>query len=130
MVIDHHYLSSQTWGDEDLQCELLGLFIVQAGQISRALDRACDAGRPDVNAIAEALHRLKGSARAIGARDVGDETERIEHSLLTDSVADSDCSGGADWIRLRACIDEACSCAESLIAERRPGALAKRHENG
>jgi HPt (histidine-containing phosphotransfer) domain-containing protein len=61
-ALDVAYLSSQTFGDTELEAELLTLFIAQARRLVPKL--ATD----DIRERAHIAHLLKGSARAIGAQ--------------------------------------------------------------
>jgi HPt (histidine-containing phosphotransfer) domain-containing protein len=72
-AIDLVFLAHQTLGDEQLEIELLMLFDRQAGDILTALDR--DEGTISKSDLA---HRLKGSARAIGAGAVAEAAARYE----------------------------------------------------
>jgi HPt (histidine-containing phosphotransfer) domain-containing protein len=74
-VLDRDHLSRYTLGDEQLEREVLGLFIGQVPETLAALDAAADSeGR------FRAVHTLKGSARAVGAvrlARVAERTERV-----------------------------------------------------
>ena len=63
--IDLVHLSRQTFGDHDLERELLGLFDAQAAQFAKRLRSPAAQGDADWR-IALA-HTIKGSARAVGA---------------------------------------------------------------
>ncbi|WP_419951128.1 Hpt domain-containing protein [Methylobacterium sp.] len=76
-LIDHAYLSEQTFGDVDLARELLGLF---AGQCRRLMPGIADADL-DPDRRADLAHTLKGSALGIGAAPVGDLAASIEDRL-------------------------------------------------
>ena len=64
--IDLVHLARQTFGSSDLEREVLRLFVLQGGDLVRRIAAAGDAVER-----AEIAHRLKGSARAIGAVRVG-----------------------------------------------------------
>jgi HPt (histidine-containing phosphotransfer) domain-containing protein len=66
-TLDLGYLAAQTFGDENLERQLLALFRVQARQIVSNLQDATFAS-PAVRA--DFAHLLKGSALAIGATRV------------------------------------------------------------
>jgi hypothetical protein len=66
-TLDLSYLTAQTFGDENLERQLLGLFRVQATQIVSNLQDATFAPLP---VHADFAHLLKGSALAIGATRV------------------------------------------------------------
>ena len=76
-LIDHAYLSGQTFGDVDLARELLGLF---AGQCRRLMPGIADADL-DPDRRADLAHTLKGSALGIGAAPVADLAASIEDRL-------------------------------------------------
>lgn len=63
--LDLDFLAGQTFGDRALEAELLRLFDTQAAQ---ALDRlATPFASVDDPRLADFAHKIKGSARAIGA---------------------------------------------------------------
>ena len=62
--IDLVHLARQTFGERDLEAELLRLFDRQSAQI---IARLADAGTPEGRWRADLAHTLKGSAKAIGA---------------------------------------------------------------
>ena len=76
-LIDHAYLSGQTFGDVDLARELLGLF---AGQCRRLMPGIADADL-DPDRRADLAHTLKGSALGIGSAPVADLAASIEDRL-------------------------------------------------
>ena len=78
-IIDLVHLSRQTLGDGALENELLRLFIVQAQQYAAWLEEAFPAG--DALKRADLTHRLKGSARAIGAFPLAAAAEAYEEAL-------------------------------------------------
>jgi HPt (histidine-containing phosphotransfer) domain-containing protein len=75
--IDLVHLARQTMGDRALEVELLALFDRQAAQIAEKL------GALDSDSVegwrADLAHKLKGSARAIGAHAVAAAAENYEH---------------------------------------------------
>ncbi len=76
--VDLVHLALQTQGNKDLETEVLRLFLhqstVQIARISSATtSQACF----------EAAHKLKGSARAIGASGVADCAEAVEIAATT-----------------------------------------------
>lgn len=89
---DPDVLARQTGGDADLEREVLGLFLQQA---PADLARLAAAGPADAIDIA---HRIKGSARAVGAGDVVEAAARIE----------AEGTGTVAVARLRSEIDAAC----------------------
>jgi HPt (histidine-containing phosphotransfer) domain-containing protein len=75
-VIDLVHLSRQTCGDSALESELLRLFANQAQQIAARIDEEPLPG--DGSWRADLAHRLKGSARAVGAFPLSDAAEAYE----------------------------------------------------
>jgi HPt (histidine-containing phosphotransfer) domain-containing protein len=71
--IDLVHLARQSLGDSALETELLHLFAAQADQILAALNRSGECQQ-----TLDLAHRLKGSARAIGAGAVARAAERCE----------------------------------------------------
>lgn len=78
--IDLAHLERMTLGDDGLAREVLAMFAAQAAEVMQTLAML----PPDAAALA---HRLKGSARAIGAMDVADAADRIEAALRRDADA-------------------------------------------
>ena len=78
-IIDLVHLSRQTLGDGALENELLRLFIVQAQQYAAWLEESFPPG--DALKRADLTHRLKGSARAIGAFPLAAAAEVYEEAL-------------------------------------------------
>ncbi len=76
-VLDLVYLNEQTFGDEALMRELLSMFTHQAVQL---LQQAKEAMQGDV--CRDAVHKLSGSARAIGAWCVAESASDIEFQLI------------------------------------------------
>ncbi|MBB5047571.1 HPt (histidine-containing phosphotransfer) domain-containing protein [Rhodopseudomonas rhenobacensis] len=99
--IDHQHLQRMTLGDEALEREVLALFIAQAkGLIARLTEWPDDA--------AALAHKLKGSARGIGAFTVADAASELE-TVLT--------HGGDASLALWA-LDLAVKAASEAIGER------------
>ncbi|WP_294532395.1 Hpt domain-containing protein [uncultured Rhodoblastus sp.] len=86
--IDLVHLARQTMGDSALESELLALFDHQAGRIAEQL------GRADADAAkfsrADLAHKLKGSARAVGAHEVAAAAENYEYCAGKGILRDSD----------------------------------------
>jgi HPt (histidine-containing phosphotransfer) domain-containing protein len=103
--IDRAHLEAQTLGDRQLQRELLILFMTQAADILQQM-RAC-AGR-EPQRLDDLAHRLKGSARAVGAFRVANSAERSR-----------DCSEEEEqrlWLSaLAGEIDEAVAASKDLL---------------
>ena len=72
--IDFAHLRTMTLGDESLEQEVLAMFAGQAAELAAALAQL----PPDAAAIA---HKLKGSARAIGAMRVASAAADLETAL-------------------------------------------------
>jgi HPt (histidine-containing phosphotransfer) domain-containing protein len=72
--IDLDHLERMTLGDDGLEHEVLAMFAAQSVTLIGALATL----PPDAGALA---HKLKGSARAIGAFAVADAAERLEAAL-------------------------------------------------
>lgn len=106
--IDLVHLSRQTFGDHDLERELLALFDTQAAQVAARLRAPVALGDDDWR-IALA-HTIKGSARAIGAFEVGQAAEAYEHALRS-----ADPSAGEKSDDLGAALDEARSAIAQLL---------------
>jgi HPt (histidine-containing phosphotransfer) domain-containing protein len=77
--IDLVHLSRQTFGDHDLERELLALFDAQAGHFVDRLN--ADSAPGDADWRIGLAHTIKGSARAIGAFEVGQAAEAYEWAL-------------------------------------------------
>ena len=80
--LDIAHLRKQAMGDEALMREVLGLYVSHARDCLAALEQA-NAARP----WREAAHALKGTARNIGAFQVGRAAEEAER-LTGDAPAD------------------------------------------
>ena len=78
-IIDLVHLSRQTLSDGALESELLRLFVVQAQQYSAWLGETFAPG--EAAKQADLTHRLKGSARAIGAFPLAEAADNYEASL-------------------------------------------------
>jgi HPt (histidine-containing phosphotransfer) domain-containing protein len=75
--IDFIHLAEQTLGDAHLQRELLKIFVEQSPPL---LARILEIGSGENGTLDDLTHRLKGSARAIGAAHVASIVEAIEYS--------------------------------------------------
>jgi HPt (histidine-containing phosphotransfer) domain-containing protein len=74
--IDLEHLARMSLGDADLEREVLSLFVAQSAKLIGALATFPEDAR-------ELAHKLKGSARAIGAFAVADAAARLEHGLVS-----------------------------------------------
>ena len=84
--IDLVHLAKQTFGERDLEAELLRLFDRQSAQI---VARLSDPVMPDRRWRADLAHTLKGSARAIGAFGVASAAETYEASCAANDDLDA-----------------------------------------
>jgi HPt (histidine-containing phosphotransfer) domain-containing protein len=83
--IDLGHLARQTMGDRELETELLALFDRQMAQIAIKLKNPV-AGA----ASADLAHKLKGSARAIGANAVAIAADHYEHAARAGALSQID----------------------------------------
>lgn len=83
-VLDLVHLSRQTLGDVALETELLALFESQARQFAKRLAGPSHPG--DEKWRAELAHKLKGSARAVGAFRVAQAAENYEQAVKSGSA--------------------------------------------
>lgn len=84
--LDLGHLSEQTFGNADLEAEVLGLFVKQSRDCLNRLAATSDAGN---------AHLLLGSARGIGATLVAGAAAALEASLLRGA------DGASELARLR-----------------------------
>ena len=82
-LLDRAHLARQTFGDEALAAELLGLFAAQCRALGPAI---ADAARPAAER-ADLAHTLKGSALGIGAARVAALAARIEDAFRSGDAA-------------------------------------------
>jgi HPt (histidine-containing phosphotransfer) domain-containing protein len=73
-AVDLVHLSRMTFGDRALEREVLDLFVRQAATLLATMEGAAPA------ALASLAHRLKGSARGIGAWRVAAAAEAVERA--------------------------------------------------
>jgi HPt (histidine-containing phosphotransfer) domain-containing protein len=104
-ILDLSHLAAQTGGDHALQREILTLFVRQSREILALLGN--DAALPQ--ASADLAHKLKGSARTVGAFGLAKAAEAVETGLLasdtTPPVLDD----------LAAAIDAASACISQYL---------------
>ncbi|MBO6755892.1 MAG: Hpt domain-containing protein [Roseibium sp.] len=92
--VDLVRLAANTMGNRDLELQVLQLFKTQsAAMLARLADTT------DIEARAEIIHTLKGSARAVGAEHVGKACEAMEaeigagrdapHTALSEAVIEA-----------------------------------------
>ncbi len=108
-LIDLVHLSRQTLGDVALENELLRLFVVQAQQYAAWLEAPCAPG--EALKRADLTHRLKGSARAVGAFPLAQAAELYEEALRAGVAKDMT----ADARRLAAALEDARRAATQLL---------------
>lgn len=101
--IDLRHLAEQTFGNGDLEAEVLRLFLKQSRD---CLDRLSAA--PD----ARLAHLLLGSARGIGARAVAEAAAALEAALLRGS------DGGSELARLKDAVAAAAAFIELRLGGR------------
>ena len=102
--IDLVHLARQTFGERELESELLRLFDRQSRQI---VDRLTDGPLAEDRWRADLAHTLKGSARAVGAFGVAAAAEAYE----------LDARAGADLTRALAAVACAVDAAHCAIGE-------------
>jgi HPt (histidine-containing phosphotransfer) domain-containing protein len=83
--IDLVHLSRQTMGDRVLEQELLAMFDRQAAEIADQLRVAAPGA-----ASADLAHKLKGSARAVGAIAVAIAADHYEHAARAGVLSQAD----------------------------------------
>ncbi|MGD9544654.1 MAG: Hpt domain-containing protein [Methylocystis sp.] len=115
--IDLVHLSRQTFGDHELECELLGLFEAQAGQFAERLRAPAAFG--DADWRIGLAHTIKGSARAVGAFEVGRAAESYEEALR---------AGDPSAVNLARSLDAAIGRARGAIALLLSGARSERSD--
>jgi HPt (histidine-containing phosphotransfer) domain-containing protein len=79
-VLDLVHLARQTFGDRDLEREVLALF---EAQCRRLLPILAGAGREGERS--DAAHTLKGAARAVGAWRLAALADELETALATEA---------------------------------------------
>jgi HPt (histidine-containing phosphotransfer) domain-containing protein len=101
--IDLRHLAEQTFGNADLEAEVLRLFLTQSRD---CLDRL------SAGADARVAHLLLGSARGIGARAVAEAASALEATLLRGA------DGSADLARLKEAVAAAVAFIEMRLGGR------------
>ena len=115
--IDAAYLRAQCGADADLQREVLSLFMSQAEGLA-GLIRAGSAAT-----MSRDLHRLRGSALAVGAETAAEAAQALELAI----GGDGDAAAAAR--ALEEALTEACRYAASLVSPLRSIGLAKPPES-
>ncbi|HSP25141.1 MAG TPA: Hpt domain-containing protein [Saliniramus sp.] len=75
-VLDVQHLSDQTFGDADLERDILVLFREQCGKLAPVILGNCQ-----LPSRVDAAHTLKGGARAVGAVEVARIADEVETAL-------------------------------------------------
>lgn len=88
--VDLVHLSRQTFGSKDLEAEVLNLFLSHSIQCLQRMQAA----KTDQQWV-DAAHSIKGSARAIGAWEVGDLAERYEQNAIAGTLVEKAEAGRA-----------------------------------
>ncbi len=101
-AIDLVHLARQTLGDQDLEAEILSLFVRQSRNLCGRIADMQDAQKRN-----DLAHTLIGSARAVGAWRIARDAERVEEA------ADAEKLKGAVK-QLSASVEEACAAIEAL----------------
>jgi HPt (histidine-containing phosphotransfer) domain-containing protein len=111
--VDFAYLAHETAGDEELAQELLILFDAQARDIDEALAVAVDDRKRR-----ELVHKLKGSAAAIGAFAVARAADACEAVLAHGAEENGISASGAPLAALRRALAEALAAIAAHLAQR------------
>ncbi|SCM72583.1 Hpt protein [uncultured Pleomorphomonas sp.] len=101
--LDLGHLAAQTFGNADLEAEVLRLFLGQSRDCLDRLQAAPDAGT---------AHLLLGSARGIGATAVAGAAAALEAALLRGD------GGGAELLRLTKAVAAANAFIEARLGGR------------
>jgi HPt (histidine-containing phosphotransfer) domain-containing protein len=104
--VDLVHLSRMTFGDRALEREVLDLFVRQAATLLAAMEGAAP------GALAPLAHRLKGSARGIGAWRVATAAEAVERAV---AAARPEAPVIAALPALAASVHEATAVIEDLL---------------
>lgn len=110
--LDLVYLSHQTFGDRALEVELLTLFERQARQIMAQIAMSTAATNPGLRQ--DLVHTLKGSARAVGARQVAASAQDYE-DVLTSGAGEVRIAAAGETLAVA--VSEACTAVAELLAE-------------
>lgn len=105
-VLDLRHLAQQAGGDRELAREVLGLFAEQCARLRPEIAGAAGAR------LGEAVHTLKGAARAVGAWRLADLAEAVERGADETGRAD-------DRRRLVRAVEEAERAARRALEQDR-----------
>ncbi|GAB1716707.1 MAG: Hpt protein [Nitrobacter sp.] len=100
--IDFDHLRRITLGDDSLEREVLAMFAGQATELAAALARL----PPDAATLA---HKLKGSARAVGAVHVAVAAGELETALRNGADA------AGPRVALNRTISQACEAIDAIL---------------
>jgi HPt (histidine-containing phosphotransfer) domain-containing protein len=107
MPLDRDYLFRQTFGDRNLERELLNLFHDQAAHILRLIRELTG---EEHRRKADLAHNLKGAALAIGADRVAQAATHYENA-----VAEASPAAEAAWQELNEAVSEALDFIKALV---------------
>ncbi len=94
--VDLVHLSCQTMGDEELERDVLGIFVKQSSIYLKQLREAREA-----EVARQYAHQLKGAAKGIGAWELARIAEEVELSGKADLAAvESEITAVCDYIRV------------------------------
>ena len=85
-LLDLVHLARQTAGDSTLAIDLLTLFEAQSRDVLRDLEGSA----PADESMLELVHRLKGAARAVGARRVAAAAAAVEGAVLRGDIGEDE----------------------------------------
>jgi HPt (histidine-containing phosphotransfer) domain-containing protein len=77
-IVDLEHLARQTMNDPELERQVVGMFFEQSALILRQVREAASPRQRS-----DAAHKLKGSAKAIGAWRVAEASSRVESLPVT-----------------------------------------------
>ncbi|WP_165491117.1 Hpt domain-containing protein [Lichenihabitans psoromatis] len=113
--IDLVHLSRQTLGDRDLEVELLNLFAEQARRIVQTLTSSSAQGVMMPKQSGDLLHKLCGSARAVGSWRVADQAQSLEREIRSADPHHSVKLSRDKLEQLGGSVDLACSVIDDLL---------------
>jgi len=101
-VLDVQHLSDQTFGDAELERDILVLFREQCGKLVPVILGNCQ-----LPSRVDAAHTLKGGARAVGAVEVARIADEVETALRRHGeLAGGQCEAlSASIVEIRQAID-------------------------
>jgi HPt (histidine-containing phosphotransfer) domain-containing protein len=103
-AIDRNHLARMTFGDRNLERELVQLFARQASLLIERMRAS------EPYAMASLAHTLKGSAAGIGALEVAAAAQAVEKAATAGTVG---CRPAI--ARLFVALDEACAAIEEIL---------------